>query len=353
MKNKKLLFAGLIFIVFCFAGYNVYSYLQEQEKIEIEVQRVALLEKQKQLDLEKVRRAREEEKKTKRLAEKQAKEKAAKLLAEEKRLAQLEKQRQENEKRETRRLAALELKKKKAADKLEKRVKLARTPRSIEGIKEEVIADMLAISPQYFLDNAEAISKERYKPKSFGRYTKNRILIAKNTNALMIYSAASQNIEQIGALLKAGIGINEVNDKGFSAVHFAAAYNTPEIVNYLIEQGANPHVKSSVGDLSILHIASFINPRPAMTELLVSKKIPLEDKSSNGYTPLLIAAESNRNIEVAAALANLGADKKSYVENGLTAYGLVRRRVEDGFDPEYFRISNDLDKSTLDALKPN
>jgi hypothetical protein len=61
MKNKKLLFAGIVLIVFGFAGFNIYSYLEEQEKIEVEAQRIAVLEEQKQREIENARRVKREE----------------------------------------------------------------------------------------------------------------------------------------------------------------------------------------------------------------------------------------------------------------------------------------------------
>jgi ankyrin repeat protein len=271
------------------------------------------------------------------------------LLAEQKELARLEEERKRQEKREAKELAKIEKRKKIIADRVAKKRKYARTPRNIEGMYN--VDDMLAISPHFFSEHAEKVSKERYTRKSFGRNTRDRVLVAANTNALMIYSAITQSTEQLSALLKAGIDINETNERGFSALHFATAYNTPKIVNYLIEQGADINVQSETGNMNILHTASYLNPNPDMIKLLVSKNFSLEEIATQGYTPLLIASESNQNLEIAETLAKLGADKKVYVESGLTAYGLARRRVEEGYDPEYIRISKEYDQLVLDTLK--
>ena len=41
MKNPKLIFAIVLSVVFCFAGYNLWSYFKEQQAIQIEEDRLA------------------------------------------------------------------------------------------------------------------------------------------------------------------------------------------------------------------------------------------------------------------------------------------------------------------------
>jgi hypothetical protein len=41
MDNRKWIFAGLIGLVFVFAGYNLYSYFSQQQAIQIEEDRLA------------------------------------------------------------------------------------------------------------------------------------------------------------------------------------------------------------------------------------------------------------------------------------------------------------------------
>lgn len=101
--------------------------------------------------------------------------------------------------------------------------------------------------------------------KNFSDEEKNFVFIS-----TIINSIDTATLEHVIAL---GMDINYVDDKKFTALHYAAAGNSVEIVRYLID-----------------------------------KKFDLEAKTDAGATPLLIAANNTTSVEVLDTLIKCGAD---------------------------------------------
>lgn len=119
---------------------------------------------------------------------------------------------------------------------------------------------------------------------------------------------------------------------------FASAYSTPEVVQFLVERGADVLAKATRQNLNALHIASLFNPKPDVIDVLLEVGISIDSKINNGFTPLLLAATDNRNLEVAERLAVKGADKGAYDSKGRTVLKIIAARIR-GVGDEYFKIS--------------
>jgi len=65
----------------------------------------------------------------------------------------------------------------------------------------------------------------------------------------------------------------------------------------------------------------------------------------------LIAAEENSNLEIAGALAQLGADTSVYNEQGMTPYAIVKSRIDGDVNSQYTELSDMTYKSILESLK--
>lgn len=345
MKNPKSIFAVILAIVFCFAGYNLWGYFQDQQS-------------NKQLkDREAHSRlmAAEDRKLASIAAEKEREEREAAARAEKERLAAIEREKRT----EAQKLAQAEADAKRAKLKaqsdlrkqaeIDKRIQTARTPRTIEGILTEAIDQTRSVSARYIRENPQELLAQKFDDNTFNnrRYAK---LMTKNTNSLMFFSALSPNTDHIQALLDIGMDINTANDKGYTPLMFASAYNTPEAVKFLIDNGANKLAKSYVLDTNALHIAALFNPNPDVVEMLVSQGFDIEQKTEGETTASLIAAEYNRNLEVVERLAKLGADKEAYDRDGKTALSFVRNRIA-GVGQEYYRISDDVDVRVINGIQ--
>ena len=348
MKNPKPIFAAILAIVFCFAGFNLWNYFQGQQANE----------QLKDREAHERSLAREDSKQAEIAAQQAQSERDAAARAEKDRLAAIEREKREEAKRKDQadkdaKRAAYEAKaaERKQAD-LEQRIQTARTPRTIEGIDPDIIEQLGDVSARYIRENREEFLSQRFDNESFNsrRYTK---LLGDNTNALMLYAAVSPDTDHIQALLDIGMDINDANDRGVTPLMFASAYNTAEVVEFMITSGANLKTRSGrISSMNALHAAAMLNPKPDVVETLVKAGIAVDTNTEDDLTPLILAATKIRNLEVVERLAKLGADKEAYDQDGKTALALVKYR-RDGNGDEYYRISDEAEKQVLIKLLNN
>ena len=289
MNNRTYLFAGVIAVVFAFAGYNLYSYFQEQAVVAAEQERIAeerrierdqeraaaaVARQEEAARLEEERLARQERERLE-AAEREAERERARLEAEAS--AQLEREAREAERQEQARIAR------------EERTARARAVTDIEDLGEEVLRAIRGLSPRYITDNPEEFQGAYPGASPEGRLmgVNRRILIQPGTTNFMIFAATASNTSVLQALVDIGVDLNAANDMGFTPLMFAAAYNTPEALAFLLENGADPLAQAYVRDLNALHVASLLNPQPDVIDVLLNAGLALEDTVSTGETALL------------------------------------------------------------------
>ena len=342
MNKRILIIASVIGVIFLFAGYNLYSYFQAQAVIAEEKERAA---EERRVELE-----------TKRSAE-EARQLQEQRLAEERkeaeRTAKAERKEQQRLAAEAKRMAAQEAAEKAQADReaeqLAMRIEQAREVRSIEGFDEATLSDLRAMSPRFLRENPAAATQVISIAPTSRNTRGNRRFLKDQSTSFMLLSAATHNTEALKAALDAGADINAANVEGYTALMFAAAYNSADVVRFLIENGADISAVVSMFDLNALHIASLLNPHPDVVEALVRGGFDIESKAPTGDTPLVIAALKNPNLEVVQRLVELGADKTAYSgEDGRTVYGIVSERLEQR---SYRRLSDEMEALILRAVQ--
>lgn len=336
MNTQRTIFAAVVAVVFLFAGYNLYNYFSNQSEIQAQKD----LESRKIATDREKRKAAEAEARQQAQAERKREQQKEERLAAERRAAQEAKRQKEAEEREARRQEGLALKKKKDQERLQARIELARNPKHIEGLPEETIEKFNSIAARYIRDNPDEFLKVSFSDKTLHPRRSGKRLLKEGTNPLMLYAAISQDSDILQALIDIGLDINSANDAGYTALMFAAGYNTPEMVKFLIGKGADTSAKAYVQDLNALHVASLFNPKPRVIEVLLAAGMNIEAKTENDHTPLLLAASDNRNLEVVERLALKGADKGAYDAKGRTALKIVEARIR-GEGDEYVRISDE------------
>ncbi len=353
MKEKKYLFAAVLGVVFLFAGYNLYSYFSTQAVREAEEARLAE-EAKIAKEAERARRAAEKQAE----AERKEAERQAILEQEERQRAEDAAKRAEEERLDQEAEAAA-----KAAEEAERQrmeeanaqeaIARARTRQTIEDFSEDMIAQVRSMSPRYIADHPEEflqVYDTQDSARPLGGGYGQRLLFQDGTTALMIFAAVSQDTAALQALLGAGLDINAANKQGFTALMFAASYNRPELVQFLLDKGADPAAKVYFQDVNALHLASLLNPNPDVVEVLAKAGFDLEVKTLNGLTPLILAAQENPNLEVVERLASLGADKGAYDEQGRSVKAVVEERIATG-EPRFAQISPEWEARLVEALQ--
>lgn len=116
-------------------------------------------------------------------------------------------------------------------------------------------------------------------------------------------------IEALGQAIKNGGKVNAQDRYGGTALYWAAFYNKPKIVEFLLEKGANVSIANQTG-LTPLHVAAFnLLPREAIggrapnhdpekaepiVRALLAKGADLTVVDRDGMTPLAIAERYDR-----------------------------------------------------------
>jgi ankyrin repeat protein/L-ascorbate metabolism protein UlaG (beta-lactamase superfamily) len=141
-------------------------------------------------------------------------------------------------------------------------------------------------------------------------------------DASEIHEAANDNdIKRIKTLLKEDPSLlNARDDEGMTALNIAAFNGNTEIVNELLERGAD----LSIGDIDgsqPIHCAA-INGSIEVVELLRKKGASINDKDDNGATPLSFAT-GRRHIDLLRYLIENGADLNARDIDGMTALFLA------------------------------
>lgn len=351
MNNRKYIIAGVVAVLFLFAGYNLYSYFKTQQAIQIE--------QDQQAENRRIERDAERQRKATELAAQRAEDNEA---DERERLAEEERQAVEAERRaearikaeadaELRRTEAENEKVEKRAERLALRTKNARTITHVPEIRSEILLELGKLSPRYVQDKPEEFLDTSFGPRSLSSRSDRRFMVHDGTNSMMLFAIIAQDTRVLDALIEIGMDVNAPNEGGFTPLMFAAAYGSPQIARYLINQGADIDAQAYVMDLNPLHMAALKNPDPAMIEVLLDAGLSIESPVLNGYTPLLLAASDNRNLEVVEALIDLGADISVYDEDGKSVQSVVQDRIHGSGDM-YVRITDEVNARILEKLAP-
>jgi ankyrin repeat protein len=113
--------------------------------------------------------------------------------------------------------------------------------------------------------------------------------------------------------------------EGKSPLHMATGWGQTDIVNFLLDAGADIHATNNNGGTPI-HVAASQN-QPACAAILVSRGANLEDvRQLGGMTPLAIAVLKG-NLEVAEQLLKLGANPMAKLQGRATILQVAGRRA--------------------------
>ncbi|MBC7862454.1 MAG: ankyrin repeat domain-containing protein [Bacteroidia bacterium] len=111
---------------------------------------------------------------------------------------------------------------------------------------------------------------------------------------------------------------------GFSILHGAVMDDKEELINFLIEKGAEVNAKNDEG-ITPLHIVLY----PEIAEILIKKGALVNCISDNGNTPLHSMAENgDESLDEVKILLKNGADKTLKNKSGETAYDIAKGRED-------------------------
>jgi len=101
----------------------------------------------------------------------------------------------------------------------------------------------------------------------------------------LVSAAAEGDLTRVTGLLSDGVVPNALDSQNYGAVHMAAASNSPEIVNVLLEAGAEVDLPDGIG-WSPLTWAAYMGSNAAAERLLLAGADPNSKAEPNFVTPL-------------------------------------------------------------------
>lgn len=165
---------------------------------------------------------------------------------------------------------------------------------------------------------------------------------------LLFEAIKANDVEKVMFLLKEGVDVNAGNDKQWTPIMQASQqeYASTEIVNFLIEHGADLTLKDGYGR-SILALFCEVSANTDVIKLLIQKGLDVNDVSSGDHTVLMVASERNQNLEVIKTLVESGADLFAKNYEGKTAYDLAVENYEE------FKHDNQMWPHSCNYLSPD
>jgi hypothetical protein len=151
----------------------------------------------------------------------------------------------------------------------------------------------------------------------------------------MLFAVRTNNIDDLRNSIKLGADVNWQDSKieGETALHAAVRKANLEIVNFLLQTGANINSKNHSG-LTPLHVAAYCGERE-IVNTLIEKGAEVNAKAKDGITPL----------HAAASMGN-GKTIELLIERGA---GVHAKTSTDGLTPKDF-ASREGHKTVADLL---
>ena len=128
----------------------------------------------------------------------------------------------------------------------------------------------------------------------------------KDKISLLMVALNSDSLPMVKYLISKGVDVNAVDNRGYTAVAFAAEKEDPSYITALADAGADLNRPQSSSQESPLGV-SVRNNRTQIVKFLLSRRVNLEAVDAEGRTPLFWAAFSGR-IDILTQLVEAGAD---------------------------------------------
>jgi uncharacterized protein len=128
------------------------------------------------------------------------------------------------------------------------------------------------------------------------------------------------------ALEAAPGGVNEYSGDGWTALHLAAAFGSPEAVQLLLERGAAVDaVSTNAQKNQPLHAALALGRNPETIRMLLAAGADPNARQTAGFTAIFSAAAANRR-DLVELLVSHGADPAILNDFGQNAASFARER---------------------------
>jgi cytohesin len=146
---------------------------------------------------------------------------------------------------------------------------------------------------------------------------------------MLIWAAKSRNLAEVKRLITdCGINPNIQDVDGSTPLHVATQYGYPDVVELLLEYGADPYVKDNKYGWTPLHYAAW-NGSVEVAKLLLEYGADPNVRNDDGWTPLHEASFHCDDV-AARILIDHGADPTIKDNKGRTPSDVLREWCSTG-----------------------
>ncbi|XP_065835337.1 putative ankyrin repeat protein RF_0381 [Oscarella lobularis] len=150
----------------------------------------------------------------------------------------------------------------------------------------------------------------------------NRLAESKSGRGALALAIISRQFEMTKKLVEMGFDVNQpCGEVGYTSLHWAISEESNQIINFLIDSGANLEAETKLGSTPLM-IAVIWHDNVELVDLLISKGCDVWKKDRDGYGLLHFAAWNNR-LNVAEHLINNGINIELQNNRGKTPFLLA------------------------------
>ncbi len=167
-----------------------------------------------------------------------------------------------------------------------------------------------------------SILQKSDKDRQARLYLHQRLLALRRSLATVLGKELREAIEKgeiarVRDLVRVGANIENMNDRnGLTAMHYASSYGHKNIIEILLDSGANIHAYDAKKATPLHSAAS--GGYSDITRLLLDRGAVIDEKDEHGWTPFHKAAR-NGHVSVVRELLESGADINAQGPKGRTA----------------------------------
>ena len=154
------------------------------------------------------------------------------------------------------------------------------------------------------------------------------VAAAQSANNKLFYAALRGTAADVRAALKKGANVNARVEGGYTALIFAASYNTnAEVIKVLLAAGSDVNARDEDGWTALM-CAAGNNANVEVTKALLDAGSDVNARDEDGYTVLMWAAYGSKNPNVVKVLIEAGANKYAKAKDGKRAIDLLEIRED-------------------------
>ncbi|MBE7103781.1 ankyrin repeat domain-containing protein [Bacillus cereus] len=131
---------------------------------------------------------------------------------------------------------------------------------------------------------------------------------------------------------------NEISEDGWTPLHLAAYFGQKEIASFLLEHGADIHIRAENDNENTPLQAAIANEQSELVAFLIEKGSDVNAVQSGGWTGLHEAALLG-NEEIITLLLENGAHKANKKNDGKTAYDIA---LEKGHEHLFHHLQGEV-----------